>query len=87
MRRISDKELQTRIAIQLRVQRGPDKTKLGLHGDLAAETVARNILERCLGGCVVLAPDLVSAGPWGERPGSFGVDEPWPFEKGCRPPK
>jgi hypothetical protein len=92
MRRISLEEIRRDVEIQIRCLRGPTKTALQtMNGDRAAEQAARTIVERCLGGCVVLAPDMVSAdssiGSWGERPGKFGVDEPWPFEKGHKPPK
>lgn len=88
MRRISREELRIAITIQLTVQAKWAKTALQLsNSKIAVDTVAENILNHCLNGVVVLAPDLVSAGNWGDRPGKFGETEPWPFEEGHRPPK
>ena len=88
MRRISREELRMRIAIQLTVQASWAKTALQIsRSQLAVDAVTNNIMDRCLNGVVVLAPDMVSAGDWGERPGEFGKTEPWPFEPGHKPPK
>jgi hypothetical protein len=81
-------ELQQSIVIQLRVLRGPVKTALqNLRGDQAAEAAAQLIIERCLSGFAIYAPDRVRITPhpqWSHGTsahGRFGVTEPWP-----RPP-
>jgi hypothetical protein len=88
MRRVSHEEISRNIAIQITCIRGPTKTALQhMQGEQAVKEATRIIMEHCLGGCVVLAPDPVSAGNWGTRSGKFGVTEPWPFEKGHKPPQ
>ena len=70
------------IVVQLKVLRGSVRREAGLRGDAAVEQAALTIVDKCLAGCAVMAPDLVSAGDWGQRPGTFGVTEPFPGESG-----
>jgi hypothetical protein len=78
-------DFQRDIEIQLRILRGPVKTALqNVSGDMAANTAARLIIERCLAGCAIFEPDWVTRRAtvgdraFYQRAGIFGDTEPWP---------
>jgi len=86
VRRLDQKEVSTSVKIALTVMKPGKRNAIGTTGDAALQEATERVME-CLKGTVILAPDLVGNGNHGQRPGQFGVDEPWPFEPGHKPPK
>jgi hypothetical protein len=74
------------VKIALTVMKPGKRKALGTVGDAALQEATERVMG-CLNGTVILAPDFVRNGDHGHVPGTFGVDEPWPFEPGHKPPR
>lgn len=83
MQRITPDEIALGIRIQLGLLPKSFRHACGVTGDRAIERATEAIMTRVLAGTVVVRPDPVSAGVWGQQPGRFGETEPWP--PGCDP--
>lgn len=79
MQVISHDELRMRIAIKLQVLKPYKKRGLGIVSPLTLGEVVNSVMA-VLNRAVVIRPDYIGSE---QRPGSFGVDEPWPV--GCEP--
>ena len=79
MQVISHDELRMRISIKLQVLKPYKKRELGIVSPLTLDEVVSSVME-VLNRTVVVRPDYL---PGAQRPGVFGVDEPWP--PGCEP--
>ncbi|WP_157082722.1 hypothetical protein [Sphingomonas asaccharolytica] len=79
MQVISHDELRMRIAIKLQVLKPYKKRELGISGPSMLEEVVNSVMD-VLNRTIVVRPDYL---PGLQRPGVFGVDEPWPT--GCEP--
>jgi len=79
MQVISHDELRMRIAIKLQVLKPYKKRELGIVSPVTLAEVVNSVME-VLNRTIVVRPDYL---PGQQRPGVFGVDEPWPA--GCEP--
>jgi len=79
MQVVPHEELRMRIAIKLQVLKPYKKRELGIVNPRTLAEVVNSVME-VLNRTVVVRPDYV---PSQQRPGVFGVDEPWPA--GCGP--
>lgn len=84
MRRISLEDIRIMISVQLSVI--PAATMRAFTGkrpaqrETAREAIVDQIVGKTLHNAIVIIPDPVPAGDYGQRPGKFGVTEPDPLD-------
>ena len=79
MQVVPHEELRMRIAIKLQVLKPYKKREFGIVSPTTLAEVVNSIME-VLNRSIVVRPDYLHGQ---QRPGVFGVDEPWPA--GCEP--
>ncbi len=79
MQVVSHDELRMRITIKLQVLKPYKKRELGIVSPVTLAEVVNSVME-VLNRTVVVRADFIHGQ---QRPGVFGVDEPWP--PGCEP--
>lgn len=91
MRRVDIEDLRIGMAVKLRLLPGSVlrdlASKLPVVKDAAVDQAIDAILKALPKDAVVIAPSLVNNSHWGQKPGEWGVTEPYPFEELDRVPE